>query len=170
MFMTFLRFSPQLVAMKLRLYPNWLAKQRVFSHLFRGMSLEEFNRHCRDFAASDGHLIRPRARTFLHSLLAGGNRVVVISASVENWVRPFFEAMDDGKNIAFLCTQVETRDGLLTGRFLTANCYGPEKVNRLRAILSAPRERYFIIAYGDSRGDRELLSYADEGHYKPFRR
>ena len=78
--------------------------------------------------------------------------------------------MDDGKDIVFLCTQVETRDGLLTGRFLTANCYGPEKVNRLRAILSAPRERYFIIAYGDSRGDRELLSYADEGHYKPFRR
>lgn len=89
LFMTLLRFSPQLVAMKLRLYPNWVVKQRVFSHLFRGMSLEEFNRHCRDFAASDGHLIRPRARTSLHSLLAGGNRVVVISASVENWVRPF---------------------------------------------------------------------------------
>lgn len=31
------------------------------------------------------------------------------------------------------------------------------------------RSEYYLIAFGDSRGDKELLEYADEGHYKPFR-
>ena len=28
---------------------------------------------------------------------------------------------------------------------------------------------YWLTAYGDSRGDYELLDFANEGHYKPFR-
>lgn len=31
----FLRFSPLLVLMKMGLYPNWKAKQRVFSYCFK---------------------------------------------------------------------------------------------------------------------------------------
>ena len=59
-------------------------------------------------------------------------------------------------------------EGRLTGRFLTKNCYGAEKVNRLREVLVAPREEYYIVAFGDSRGDKELLAYADKGYFKPF--
>lgn len=36
--------SPYLVAFKLKLYPNWKAKERVFSYFFRGMSYEQFCR------------------------------------------------------------------------------------------------------------------------------
>jgi phosphoserine phosphatase len=32
------------------------------------------------------------------------------------------------------------------------------------------RSSYRLVAYGDSRGDRELLAAADEAHYKPFRK
>ena len=59
-------------------------------------------------------------------------------------------------------------DGRLTGRFLTPNCYGAEKVNRIRQLLP-DRQHYYLVAYGDSRGDRELLAEADEAYYKPFR-
>lgn len=34
---------------------------------------------------------------------------------------------------------------------------------------SIQRENYELIAFGDSRGDRELLAYADKAFYKPFR-
>ena len=30
-------------------------------------------------------------------------------------------------------------------------------------------EAYDLIAFGDSRGDKELLDFADKGFYKPFR-
>ena len=38
LFLGFLLFSPLLILMKLHLYPNWKAKQRVFSWFFKGMS------------------------------------------------------------------------------------------------------------------------------------
>ncbi|MBF1549999.1 MAG: HAD-IB family hydrolase, partial [Prevotella salivae] len=44
-----------------------------------------------------------------------------------------------------------------------------EKVNRVKQFLTAPRSQYYIIAFGDSRGDNEMLNYADEAHYQPFK-
>lgn len=59
-------------------------------------------------------------------------------------------------------TQVETdKEGRLTGRFKTKNCYGAEKVMRLLA-WEPNRKEYRLKAYGDSRGDREMLQFADE--------
>ena len=42
-------FSPILVLMKLRLYPNWKAKQRIFSWFFKGMEIDEFNKLCQNY-------------------------------------------------------------------------------------------------------------------------
>ena len=44
----FLRYLPQLMLMKLHLYPNWKAKQKIFTHLFAGMSSDDFT----DFAVA----------------------------------------------------------------------------------------------------------------------
>ena len=89
--------------------------------------------------------------------------VYVVSASVDNWVQPFLP------HVVVVGTQLEVADGLLTGRFSTRNCYGIEKVNRVKQFLTAPRSQYYIIAFGDSRGDNEMLNYADEAHYQPFK-
>jgi phosphoserine phosphatase len=77
-------------------------------------------------------------------------------------VQPFFP------DVKVVGTQIEVKDGRLTGRFLTKNCYGQEKVNRLLSLYPH-RQDYCLVAYGDSRGDKELLSFADESHFKPFR-
>jgi len=108
----------------------------------------------------------------VHEALAAGSQVFIVSASIDNWVRPFFHVRGlDG--IQVLGTQIEVEDGKLTGRFKTRNCYGKEKVNRIIEALSATqafqRQEYDIEAFGDSRGDKELLAFADKGHYKPFR-
>jgi len=95
--------------------------------------------------------------------------VMVVSASIDNWVAPFFRRIQNKHSLSIVGTRIEVVDGKVTGRFLTANCYGPEKVHRVEALLSEPRDHYHITAYGDSRGDKEMLQYADERHYKPFR-
>ena len=82
-----------------------------------------------------------------------------------DWVRCFFA---DDMPLTIVGTELEVVDNRLTGRFKTHNCYGAEKVRRLEAVLSEPRSNYHIVAYGDSRGDKELLAYAYEGYYKPF--
>ena len=63
---------------------------------------------------------------------------------------------------------VEEREGVLTGRFLTKNCYGEEKVTRLLQLFPE-RTQYWLTAYGDSRGDFELLDFANESYYRPFK-
>lgn len=159
----FLRYVPQLVLMKLGLYPNWRAKQQVFSYFFKGMSIDDFDRLCRRFAGDNQQLLRPDGVKMMQHALLEGARVLVVSASIDNWVRPFFSG-----GVEVLGTQVEVADGRLTGRFLTKNCYGEEKVRRIRECYP-DRNEYELIAFGDSRGDKEMLDDADEAHYKPFR-
>ena len=153
----FLLHAPLLVLMKLRLYSNGKAKQRLFAWFFRGMPIETFDALCQSFALSHRHLLRPETVRLLQQALSEGSEVLVVSASIDNWVQPFFPT------VTVLGTQIEVIDGCLTGRFLTPNCYGQEKVSRILA-LHPDRSAYRLIAYGDSRGDRELLAFADEAH------
>ncbi len=161
----FLRYSPLLVLMKLGLYPNWKAKQRVFSHCFRGMAVDTFNSLCSRFASDKARLMRPKGMKKLREVLAEGGKVVVVSASVNNWVEPFFAGIG---GVYVVGTMVEEREGVLTGRFLTKNCYGEEKVTRLLQLFPE-RTQYWLTAYGDSRGDFELLDFANESYYRPFK-
>ena len=179
--MVFLMYSPLLVLMKLHLFPNWKAKQLIFAHLFAGMRIEKFDALCRGFAEESQHLLRPKGITLVHEALVAGAKVFIVSASIDNWVRPFF--LHRGiTDITVLGTQIEVIDGKITGRFKTNNCYGEEKVHRIcealtttttntygTTSLSFDRTQYDIEAYGDSRGDKEMLAFADKGHYKPFR-
>ena len=167
--MVFLMYSPLLVLMKLHLYPNWKAKQRIFAHLFAGMRIEKFDALCRGFAEESQHLLRPKGITLMHEALVAGAQVFIVSASIDNWVRPFFE-IRNLKGVQVLGTQIEVEDGKLTGRFKSNNCYGKEKVHRIAEVLkSFERSEYEIEAFGDSRGDKEMLAFADKGHFKPFR-
>lgn len=61
MLLGFLLYSPLLVLMKARLYPNYKAKQKVFAHFFKGMTLEQFDTLCQAFARQGEHLLRPAA-------------------------------------------------------------------------------------------------------------
>ncbi len=153
----FLLYSPLLVLMKLRLYSNGKAKQKVFAHFFKGMTIDAFDAHCQDFARTHRHLLRPDVARQLEQALSEGSEVLIVSASIDNWVQPFFP------KVKVLGTQIEVIDGRLTGRFLTPNCYGQEKVRRILA-LHPDRSSYYLTAYGDSRGDREMLAFADESH------
>ena len=153
----FLLHAPLLVLMKLRLYSNGKAKQRLFSWFFRGMPIETFDALCQSFASTHRHLLRPETVRLLQQALSEGSEVLIVSASIDNWVQPFFPT------VTVLGTQIEVIDGRLTGRFLTPNCYGQEKVRRILA-LHPVRSSYRLTAYGDSRGDRELLAFADEAH------
>lgn len=176
----FLRYAHLLVLMKLGLYPNWKTKQKVFAHFFGGMKIEDFDNLCQRFAKDNRHLLRPKGLEIIHQALGEGAEVLIVSASIDNWVKAFFQDHGDwsrdsadssanhGPVPMILGTQVEEKDGRLTGRFLTRNCFGQEKVNRILELYPH-RQDYHLTAYGDSRGDRELLAFADESHYKPFR-
>lgn len=157
----FLRFSPLLVMMKFRLYPNWRVKQKIFSYFFKGWDYGMFQNKGRCFAEKIDMFRREEIIAMLKEHVANGDTVYVISASMEDWVKPWCESLGVK---AVMGTRIEVVDGIITGKFLSKNCYGREKVNRLQHIEPC-RTDYYLYAYGDSNGDKELIAYADEGKY-----
>lgn len=157
---------PTLAAYGLCLIRNDTAKQRVLVRCLSGMSADELQRDAQRFAASVlPGLLRQEALQRLAWHKQRGHRCVVISASLELYVRPWALASGFDDVIA---TRLETLpDGCVTGKLSGANCYGPEKVRRLEALMG-PRPGYTLYAYGDSRGDRELLSGSDYAFYRRF--
>jgi phosphoserine phosphatase len=66
-----------------------------------------------------------------------------------------------------IATELRMHKGLWLPVLAGLNCKGPEKMQRLRAHLGS-WQGSVLEAYGDSRGDRELLLAADLPHYRSF--
>lgn len=155
----FLRFAPQLLLMFMHLYPNWKAKERIFAHFFKGWQYSWFQTLGEEFATELDTMRNEPVIGRLKEHIDHGDTVYVISASLPEWVEPWCRQL--GVN-AVLATEIEVNDqGRITGRFKTKNCFGQEKVDRLLKV-EPERETYVLHAYGDSRGDLELLAFADE--------
>ena len=154
--------SPMLLTFKLGLIKNYKAKQILFSFFYKGWNINKFNSFCENFTKTIE--IRPKALNAIKKHIENKDQIVIISASMENWLCPW--AKLHGIN-SVLATQIEVKEEKITGRFLSKNCYGTEKVNRLSRLLPI-RTDYYLTAYGDSKGDKELLEYADEGYLKNF--
>ncbi|WP_111308045.1 HAD family hydrolase [Confluentibacter sediminis] len=165
-FFGFLLFSPLIVAMKLKLYQNWKVKQLLFSFFYKGISVEKFDNWGHTFSSEIDGIIRPKALEAIKLHKKNGHRVIIISASIENWIKPWAEKA--GADMV-LATKIEKNTtNILTGKFVSKNCFGQEKVNRLLEIFPN-RKEYRLIAYGDSRGDKELIEISDKGYYNKFK-
>ena len=155
----FLRFAPQLLLMFMHLYPNWKAKERIFAHFFKGWQYSWFQALGEEFATELDTMRNEPVIGRLKEHIDHGDTVYVISASLPEWVEPWCRQL--GVN-AVLVTEIEVNDqGRITGRFKTKNCFGQEKVDRLLKV-EPERDTYVLHAYGDSRGDLELLAFADQ--------
>ena len=157
----FLCYAPLLILFKLKLYPNWKAKQKLFSFYFKNETIEQFNRWGATFAEKVDMMLNPKIMEEIKKYHSGDDTsVLIISASVENWIKPW--ASRHGIDLV-LATKIETdKNNKLTGKFSTKNCYGQEKVNRLLELYP-DRESYELISYGDSQGDEALLRFSDKG-------
>ncbi len=89
---------------------------------------------------------------------AEGHRLVLVSASLGAYLRPF--ARDHGFDHVIAVELAADDAGVLTGEMVGPNVRGPEKETRLRAWLGDDRPGG-LWAYGNSSGDRELLAMAD---------
>lgn len=157
---------PLLIAYKLMVYPNWKVKRLFFSYFFRGMHIDDFNKYCNDFCQQSQNLIRNQAVEAISNHSKNEDIIVIISASILNWVFPFAKKLGIS---SVICTEVDVDEfDRLTGYFSTKNCYGIEKVNRLMNLYPQ-RTTYQLIVYGDSMGDKALFNIADAYFYKKFK-
>ena len=157
--------SPMLVVYKLKLIPNYKAKQMMLSYFFKGMDKQQFQKIAEEYSLKHiDTILRPKAMEKITWHKELGHKVIVVSASIEYWIRPWC----DQNGLDLIATKIKVKNGLITGKFLTKNCYGIEKVNRVKEAYNLD-DYDCIYVYGDSRGDKELLELADKSFYKPFR-
>jgi len=90
-----------------------------------------------------------------------GDAVVIVSASLDVYLDPWCEAI----GVQRICTELEERNGRLTGRYRHGDCSGRTKVRRIREQHEL--SRYSVIyAYGDTSEDREMLELAHRKYYR----
>ncbi len=158
--------SPMLTAYKLKLIPNYKAKQYMISYFFKGMDENKFMQVAKEYSLKHiKTILRSEAMEKIAWHKEQGHKIVIVSASIECWLKPWCNE----NHLDLIATKLEIKDNIITGKFLTKNCYGIEKANRVQEKYNLDDYDH-IYAYGDSRGDKELLELADESFYRPFRR
>jgi phosphatidylglycerophosphatase C len=144
-----------------------VTKQAVFAAVLRGKSSDLIRSKSLEFA---GHHYRTRTRPEMKQLLAWheslGHKVVLVSASVEDYISPIGDLI--GARGALATKLQVSPSGLLTGTYDGKNCRGEEKLERLSAWMKEEfpdiaREELVIVAYGNSRGDLRMLKAAKLG-------
>jgi phosphatidylglycerophosphatase C len=164
-YLGFLRFSPWLIALKLKLVPNDRVKQKILVYFFKGMPESVFQQSSDAFAIqSIPAMIRPAALEEIKKLKTQEFDLVIVSASAGNWLQAWTREM----GLALIATRLEVKEGLMTGLIEGKNCHGMEKVRRIREEwnLAVFQE---IYAYGDTPGDKPMLALGTRSFYKPFR-
>jgi HAD superfamily hydrolase (TIGR01490 family) len=133
------------------------AKANVVARVLGGMAHHDVADRGRAYA--DRVVVRALRPNLLERLRwhqSEGHHVVIVSASLDAYLHHVARQLDVA---TVLCTTLEVDGGVITGRLHGGNCRGAEKAARLAPFLE--HEHVQLWAYGDSRGDDEMLALAD---------
>lgn len=152
-----------LLAYVLGLCSNTYAKEALMRYFFAGYGARDFALLCENFQTMLCGIIRIQAMEKIAWHKDRGDTIVVVSATFEEYLKPFCQNL----GLECLATRLEVVNGVLSGRFETPNCYGEQKVVRIRAGYDLAQYQE-IYAYGDSKGDLAMLGLATQRFYKKF--
>lgn len=139
-------------------------KERLLARFYGGWKLEALKQAGTKYAMSKlNKYIKPEALKRIHWHRTKGHTLILLSASLDIYLKPW------GKSHGFnyvISSELEDKP-IITGKLQGINCREVEKVKRLVAQIG-PKDHYQLYAYGDSRGDKELLDYSDYPYYRSF--
>ncbi len=154
--------SPLIIGYRLRLVSDRAIRKAMSRVAFRGEEPDRLRRFGGRYAAEVlPGLIRPQALERIAWHKARGDRIVVVSASLDMYLVPWCRMT----GVDVICTQLEVSDGLLTGRYVRGDCCGEEKVRRIRDLYTLA-DYVTVHAYGDTEEDRDMLEMADRKFFR----
>ena len=161
-----LRCAPWLMGYALRLLPNRVAKARLLRGAFAARSEASLEGWTSRWLVGLPALLRPQAMAQLAAHQRAGHCCVLVSASPDVYLQRAARQLGFD---ALVCTEMAVTSGVFTGDMRTPNCYGEEKVARLKhwmAEQQLQRECMTLYAYGDTKGDKPMLRMADHAWYR----
>lgn len=141
-------------------------KAAATREFLKGVPLNRLEADARRFAEEFApKLFRPDALATWRQWRAKGAKTIIVTASPETVVGPFARGL--GADVLIGTQLAFDHQERVIGVFAGANCRGPEKVKRLKAMFGD--DVRLAAAYGDTSGDREMLRIADEKGYRIFK-
>ncbi|PIE50917.1 MAG: HAD-IB family hydrolase [Flavobacteriales bacterium] len=160
----FLKHFPLFILLKMKLVSATKVKRSFIFSIIKDDTRQNIEHKAQLFFEQNyPNLIRENALSFIDEIDREHTAMYLVSASLDIWLKPFAERL--GMNL--ISTQAEFKDEKFTGRFMGKNCNGEEKVNRLQLVLKGKKYDK-IIAFGDTKGDKPMLNWANKGHYRFF--
>ncbi len=166
------RLLPTFIAYKLGRIDRHAVKKAVIRRFFAGEQAADVEARAEQFARDIiPNLIRPAGRARLGALLAdpdcGPESLYICSASIGPYLRSWASSCGIHLNNV-MATELAVDDGRITGELQGYNVWGENKLRRIMDQFS-PHSVKILEAYGDTRGDREILHAAEASFFKPFR-
>jgi phosphatidylglycerophosphatase C len=155
-------FLPVIVACAIGFISKNQLREHFLTFCFKGWEKSYIDEIAKKYTDSLlTKIIRPIALNQIKKHKLNGDRIVVVSASfdflIEEWC---FK-----NELEFICSSIQTKNGLITGKFEGKCCDGIEKVKRIQEKYNI--ENYdTVFAYGDSHGDKDMLKIADIAFYR----
>lgn len=160
----FAKHTPLFVFLKLGLLDAEKVKKSFISGVLKGERKEKIEQKAQKFfEESYPAIFIKNAFDFIENIDRENTESLIVSASLDIWVKPFADKF----KIKLLSTEAEFVNGIFTGNFATKNCNGEEKVNRIKKEIEGKKFDK-IIAFGDTSGDKPMLEFAHESHFKFF--
>jgi HAD superfamily hydrolase (TIGR01490 family) len=153
--------TPMILGYKVGLIATPRMRAALVLACFRGRPVAEVEALGRRYAQTLSSLIRDEARARLRWHEQRGDEIVVVSASLDPYLKPWCDA----HGFLLICSELASSGGVLTGRYLGGDCTGDEKARRVRARFDL--EKYPVVyAYGDSHEDLPLLRLAHKPYFR----
>lgn len=154
--------APLIVGYNLGFLPGTLVRAAIVKFGFSGVPLSAIEAHGLTFAQSIlPSVVRPEAMDRINWHKSRRDTVVVVSGAFYVYLCHWCRAHE----IDLICSCLEHKHGVLTGRYLGNQCVSAEKARRVREVYDlSGYER--IYAYGDTKEDLALLAIAHERYYQ----
>jgi len=155
-------FAPWLIGYKLGVVSGNTIRAGAVNFGFRGMSEVAVRQTGQKFADEIlPGVIRPIALERIRWHKARGDRIAVVSGALDVYLSHWC----DQYQVDLICSELETDDGVFTGRYHGEQCIGQEKSRRIRAKYNV-NDFPVLYAYGDTKEDMDMLGMAHKRYFR----
>ena len=145
--------------------PRCGVKKAMMKLTMVGWPKEKVVRYAQAFAEREVLTgLRPGAIASLNAHKEAGDTLIIASAAVDVVVEPIARRLGVAH---FIATELAWNEGKLSPEFATENCYGAEKLLRIKTYLAKnPTMKHNltkITMYSDNHSDLDIMLWADVG-------
>lgn len=155
------------------IYDSTMMKERIISRFYKGWRYARLETLAENFAKQKlPKIVKKEALYRIKWHIREGHTVAIVTGSLEfyvkAWVRSLVEIDDSFRFLDVIGTQIEVKNGIVTGRINGANCVGRQKVVSIMQKYKINLDDV-IYAYGDSAGDIDMMKIANFRLFRNYR-